>query len=61
VNQQKQWIDQIEPLIASIEVVQAFMSYTPGTIFRAPLTGPGAVRLDGHNLLVIGYDDVFQT
>jgi hypothetical protein len=55
VAQQKAWIDQIGPIVATFQVPTTFFSYQPGTIFKQPMN---PVWAGWHQVLVVGYDDI---
>lgn len=56
LQQQKAWIDQVGPIVATFEVPYSFYSYQPGTVFQTPTTNPDWVGW--HQVLVVGYNDV---
>jgi hypothetical protein len=58
VTDQKKWIDNIGPIICSWDCYDDFQYWWPGT---GPYKkSPNAKFLDGHFMLIVGYDDVNQ-
>jgi hypothetical protein len=53
--QQKTWIDQIGPIIATFQVPNEFFSYQAGTVFHTPAN---PVWAGWHQVLLVGYNDL---
>lgn len=55
VAQQKAWVDQVGPIVATFEVPTTFFSYVSGTVFHTPAN---PVWAGWHQVLIVGYNDI---
>jgi hypothetical protein len=60
---QKNWIYNVGPIIASISfdkqnILDDFSNYAAGTIYKAPTPDPSENYGGGHNPLIVGYNDL---
>ena len=55
-EQQKVWLDTVGPIVACLDVYNDMVFLGTGVYRKTP----GAFRLGGHSVLVVGYDDVAE-
>src|SRR5262249_38081073 len=58
VQDVKDWIDTVGPLITTLQVYPDFLGYSSGVYER--INAPWNTLLGAHAMLVVGYDDTLQ-
>jgi hypothetical protein len=59
INDQKQWIDNVGPIVTFFEVWTDFFAYGSGVYQKQAMIAPNKPNKDegGHYMLIVGYDD----